>query len=292
MARFAYVNGRYRPMPQAAVHIEDRGFQFADGVYEVCEVRGGRLVDESAHLARLTRSLVRLSIARPMTVHSLRVVVRQVMIQNGIENGLIYIQVTRGAAPRSHAFPVKPTRPSLIVTARAADQPTRNKNALGIAVITVPETRWASVDIKTIALLPNVLAKQAAFEAGAQEAWFVAQDGLVNEGASSNVWIVNGDGVLVTPPKTAQILEGVTRAVVLKLSQSRGVDIEERRFSVNEALAAREAFVTSATALVTPVIRLDGIAIGEGGPGPVAVGLRLALLDNPDLAPRLAQFVA
>ena len=292
MARFAFVNGRYRPMAQAAVHIEDRGFQFADGVYEVCEVRGGRLVDEPAHLARLTRSLARLSIAPPIAMHSLRVVIRQVMIQNGIEDGLIYIQVTRGSAPRSHAFPQKPTRPSLVVTARGADRGARSKNALGIAVVTVPETRWLRVDIKTISLLPNVLAKQTAFEAGAQEAWFVGQDDLINEGASSNAWIVNGDGVLVTPPKTAQILEGVTRAAVLKLSRSQGIDIEERRFSVEEALAAREAFVTSATALVTPVIRLDGAAIGDGGCGPVAADLRLALLDNPNLAPRLAQFVA
>jgi len=186
MARYAYVNGRYWLMPEAAVHIEDRGFQFADGVYEVCELRGGHLVDEPAHLARLSRSLDRLSILPPMALPSLQVVIRQVTILNRIEDGLVYIQVTRGVAPRNHAFPVKPTRPSVVVTARGADLTARNKNALGISVVTVPETRWASVDIKTIALLPNVLAKQAALEAGAQEAWFVGEDGLVNEGASSN----------------------------------------------------------------------------------------------------------
>lgn len=291
MARFAYVNGRYRSMPAAAVHVEDRGFQFADGVYEVCEVRGGRLVEEEAHLARLARSLSRLSIPLPMALPSLQVVIRQVMIRNRIRDGLVYVQVTRGTAPRTHAFPVKPLRPSLVVTARAADQATKDKNTLGIAVVTVPETRWASVDIKTIALLPNVLAKQAAVDAGAQEAWFVGQDGLVNEGASSNAWIVNGEGVLVTPPSTAQILEGVTRAVVINLSHSMGIVVEERRFSVDEALAAKEAFVTSATALVTPVIRIDDRVIGDGRAGTVAVELRRALLDNADLAPRLAQFV-
>lgn len=291
MARFAYVNGRYRLMPEAAVHIEDRGFQFADGVYEVCEVRGGRLVDEPAHLARLSRSLDRLSILSPMALPSLQVVIRQVVILNNIKDGLVYIQVTRGAAPRNHAFPVKPTRPSLIVTARGADQAAKDKSARGIAVLTVPETRWANVDIKTIALLPNVLAKQAALEAGAQEAWFVGEDGLVNEGASSNAWIVSADGVLVTPPNSAQILEGVTRAVVMTLSRSQGIPLEERRFSVDEALAAKEAFVTSATALVTPVIRINDVMVGEGHPGDVAVGLRLALLDNANLGPRLAQFV-
>ena len=292
MARIAYVNGRYQPLPQATVHIEDRGFQFADGVYEVCEVRGGHLVDETRHLDRLERSLARLSLPPPMATHSLRVVIRQVMILNRIDDGLVYIQLTRGAAPRNHAFPVKPTRPTLVVTTRIADSAARAKNQLGIAVVTMPETRWAGVDIKTISLLPNVLAKQTAFEAGAQEAWFVGQDGLVNEGASSNAWIVHGDGVLVTAPNTAQILEGVTRAIVLEFSSSHGIAIEERRFSVDEARGAEEAFVTSATAIVTPVIRIDNVAIGEGKPGPVALGMRAALLSHADLAPRLAHFVA
>jgi D-alanine transaminase len=226
-----------------------------------------------------------------MAMHSLMVVIRQVTILNRIEDGLVYIQVTRGTAPRNHAFPVKPTRPSLVVTARAADQATKDKNALGIAVVTVPETRWTSVDIKTIALLPNVLAKQTAFDAGAQEAWFVGEEGLINEGSSSNAWIVKADGVLVTAPRTAQILEGVTRAVLIELSHSQGIVVEERRFSVDEALAAKEAFVTSATALVTPVIQIDDLRIGDGRAGAVAVGLRRALLDHADLAPRLAHYV-
>ncbi len=292
MSRIAYVNGRYAPLSEPLVNVEDRGFQFADGVYEVCEVREARLVDERRHLARLERSLTKLRIALPMSMLSLRVVVREVVLRNRIADGLAYIQVTRGAAPRGHAFPARPVRPTLVVTARSLDPKARARAEKGIAVITCPENRWPRVDIKTISLLPNVLAKQAAIEAGAAEAWFVDPDGMVNEGASSNAWIVTGEGALVTAPTTARILEGVTRAVVLDTAASLGLTFAERRFSVDEARAAREAFITSATTLVTPVIRIDSVPIGDGKPGKTALRLRTALSDNAELAPLLTQPLA
>jgi D-alanine transaminase len=292
MPRIAYVNGRYLPLEQAAVGVEDRGYQFADGIYEVCEVRGGRLVDEDRHLARLQRSLAKLGIEQPMSILSLRVVIREVVIRNRIRNGLVYVQITRGVAPRGHAFPAKPVRPSLVVTARRSDPAAVARAEKGIAVVTYPDIRWARVDIKTVGLLPNVLAKQAAVEAGAAEAWFVDRDGLVNEGASSNAWIVTRAGALVTAPTTAQILEGVTRAVVLDTAASLGLSFEERRFSLAEALDAREAFITSATALVTPVVEIDGVAIGGGRVGETAARLRQALLRTARLAPVLTSPLA
>jgi D-alanine transaminase len=292
MSRIAYVNGRYAPLAAPTINVEDRGFQFADGVYEVCEVRAGRLVDERRHLARLERSLARLRIAAPMSMLSLRVVVREVVRRNRIADGLAYIQVTRGVAPRGHAFPARPVRPTLVVTARPLDPKARGRAEKGIAVITCPENRWPRVDIKTISLLPNVLAKQAAIEAGAAEAWFVDADGLVNEGSSSNAWIVTGEGALATAPTTARILEGVTRAVVLDTAASLGLTFVERRFSVDEARAAQEAFITSATTLVTPVIRIDSAPVGDGKPGKTALRLRKALSDNAELAPLLTRPLA
>lgn len=276
MSRIAYVNGRYRPLAEASVSVEDRGFQFADGVYEVCEVREGRLVDESRHLARLERSLDKLAMVSPMAMRPLRIIMREVVRRNRIRNGLLYMQITRGAAPRAHAFPPPDTPPTIVVTARPSTVTSAAKD--GISVITVPETRWARVDIKTVSLLPNALAKQAAIEAGAQEAWFVGRDGLVNEGASSNAWIVR-DGAVVTAPASAQILEGITRAVVIETAQQLGLELKEQRFSVADALSADEAFVTSATANVTPVTRIDGKTIGSGAPGKVALTLRHALLE-------------
>lgn len=288
MSRVAYVNGRYRPWARASIHIEDRGFQFSDGVYEVCEVRGGRLVDEDRHLARLKRSLHKLRINPPKPLSALGVIMREIVRCNRIRDGLIYLQVTRGVAPRTHAFPTRQTEPTLIVTARSRDPNARRRAEEGIAVITVPENRWAGVDIKTISLLPNVLAKQAAIEAGAAEAWFVGADGLINEGAASNAWIVSANGALVTSPTTAQILEGITRMVVVATAAGLGLVVEERRFTVAEALAAKEAFITSATTLVTPVIRIDDAAIGGGAPGKAATMLRQALLEHASLGPVLA----
>ncbi|HEY0290866.1 MAG TPA: aminotransferase class IV, partial [Hansschlegelia sp.] len=196
MSRIAYVNGRYVPHAKAAVHIEDRGYQFADGVYEVCEVMNGVLIDETRHLARLARSLSELGIRPPMPDSALKVVLRETVRRNGVHDGIVYLQVTRGVSRRDHYFPPESVAPSIVVTARSADRAKANKAAeAGVAVITVPENRWPRVDIKSVALLPNVLAKQQAKDAGAKEAWYVDADGYVTEGGSTNAWIVTGEGV-------------------------------------------------------------------------------------------------
>ncbi|MGD9740216.1 MAG: D-amino-acid transaminase [Bauldia sp.] len=292
MARIAYVDGRYVPLRDARVHVEDRGYQFADGVYEVCEVRGGRLVDEALHMARLARSLGELRIVAPMQELALRTVMREVVRRNRVSDGLLYLQVTRGVAPRAHAFPSPAVRSVLVITVRRTAVNLTAAAATGIAVVTVPENRWARVDIKTVSLLPNVLAKQAAKEAGAAEAWFVDAGGYVNEGSSSNAWIVTRDGELVTAPTDAPILRGVTRTVALRTAQKLGLKFSERRFTVDEAHAAAEAFVTSATQLVMPVTTIDGRTIGNGEPGFTATALRKALLEETSIAPDLASPVA
>jgi D-alanine transaminase len=275
MSRIAYVNGRYLPRRDAAVNVEDRGYQFADGVYEVCEVRGGRLVDERLHLDRLQRSLAELRIAMPMSRTALGIVLRETIRRNRVRDGIVYLQVTRGVARRDHAFPPAGTAPSLVVTARTLDFAANDRIAAeGIAVVTVAENRWARVDIKSIALLPNVLAKQTAREAGAREAWFVDREGRVSEGASTNAWIVTRDGKVVTPPADNGILRGITRTVLIGLLKAHGLTFEERAFTVAEAHAAREAFVTAASQIVMPVIKIDGRAIGTGKPGPIATALR------------------
>jgi D-alanine transaminase len=271
----AYVNGRYVPHRDAAVHIEDRGYQFADGAYEVCEVRERRIVDGRRHIDRLLRSLDELRIAMPMSRAALDVVLREVIRRNRVENGIVYVQITRGVAPRDHAFPRAPTAPSLVVTARRLDIELRERTAeQGIGVITVPENRWPRVDIKSISLLPNVLAKQAAVEAGAREAWFVDPEGTVTEGCSSNAWIVTGDGTIVTRAPDHYILRGITRTVLLDVIAEQGFAFEERPFTVEEAYAAREAFATSASQIVLPIVRIDGRPIGNGAPGMVATTLR------------------
>jgi D-alanine transaminase len=277
MSRYAYVNGRYLPMHDAKVHIEDRGYQFSDGVYEVCEVRGGRLIDERRHLARLARSLGELRIRAPMSPKALGVVLREVVAKNRIGYGIVYLQITRGVARRDHAFPAPEVPPSLVVTARALNK-TRNEAlaAKGIAVISMPDNRWGRVDIKSIGLLPNVLARQAAIEQGAREAWFVDRAGAVTEGASTNAWIVSHTGTVVTRPADHAILRGITRTVLFEVIKAQGLAVEERAFTLAEAYAAREAFVTAATQIVLPVVRIDGHVIGDGNPGPVATALRRA----------------
>jgi len=275
MSRIAYVNGRYLPFAEATVHVEDRGYQFSDGVYEVCEVKGGHLVDEPMHMRRLQRSLGELKIAMPMSLAALRVVLRETVRRNRVCDGLVYLQVSRGVARRDHAFPATGTAPSVVVTARSADRTAAERvAAAGIAVITVPENRWDRVDIKAIALLPNVLAKQAAKDQGAKEAWFVGKDGYVTEGSSSNAWIISRDGKVITRPADHGILRGITRTVLLKVLKSQGLELEERPFTVEEAYAAREAFVTSASQVVMPVVQIDGRPIGNGAPGLVATALR------------------
>jgi D-alanine transaminase len=275
MSRIAYVNGRYLPRHAAMVHVEDRGYQFSDGIYEVCEVRGGRIIDERRHMARLQRSLDELRIAMPMAPAALGVVLRETIRRNRVRDGIVYLQITRGVARRDHAFPPPGTRPAVVVTARSLDAAAIERSANeGIAVITVADNRWARVDIKAVALLPNVLAKQAARERGAKEAWFVDAHGEVTEGASTNAWIVTADGRVLTRPADNGILRGITRSVLIDAIKAQGLAFEERCFTVGEALAAREAFVTSASQTVMPVVRIDGQPVGSGAPGPVAKNLR------------------
>jgi D-alanine transaminase len=274
MSRIAYVNGRYLPRERAAVSIEDRGFQFADGVYEVCEVRAGRIIDERRHMARLDRSLSELRIARPMSPAALAVVMRETIARNRVRDGIVYVEITRGAARRDFPFPPG-IRPSLIVTARSNDLARIEQMAAeGVAVVTVPDIRWGRVDIKSVALLPNVLAKQAAREQGAREAWLVDAQGRITEGASSNAWIVARDGKVVTHPLGQDILPGITRAVVLDVIMAQGLAFEERAFTLEEAYAAREAFMTSASQIVMPVVAINGRPVGNGAPGLIAAALR------------------
>jgi len=275
MSRIAYVNGRYLRFRDAKIHIEDRGYQFSDAVYEVCEVRGGRLIDARRHLARLKRSLDELRIPLPMSPRALGVMLRELAARNRIGYGLVYLQISRGVARRDLAFPPGPVPPAVVATARRLNS-TRNEAlaANGIAVVSVPDNRWGRVDIKSVGLLPNVLARQAAIDRGAREAWFVDKDGAVTEGASSNAWIVTAAGTLVTRHADHGILRGITRAVVLDVLKAQGLTVAERPFTLAEAYAAREAFITSATQTVMPVVAIDGYSIGDGKPGPVATALR------------------
>jgi D-alanine transaminase len=266
MARDAYVNGRYVPHERAAVHVEDRGFQFADGVYEVVGIRGGRLVDEEGHLDRLGRSLAELRISWPCDRRVLELRMRQLLDRNGVRDGLIYIQITRGAAPRDFRFPAA-ARPTLVMTTRRTRLAGNART--GVRVITIPDIRWKRRDIKTVGLLAQVLGKQEASERGAFEAWQVDEDGSVTEGTSSNAWIVTADGVLVTRPASHAILNGITRQSILKIAAEEGLRFEERPFRVEEAFAAREAFMSSATSFVTPVLKVDDRTIGDGTPGPL-----------------------
>lgn len=280
MSRIAYVNGAYQRHADAAVHIEDRGFQFADGVYEVCEVRHGYIVDLTRHLDRLDRSLKEIRIAGPMKRAALVVVIREVLRRNRIRNGLFYLQVTRGAARRDHVFPTEGTPSTLVVTAKRTDASLiAKKNAIGIRAITVPENRWDRVDVKTVGLLANVLARQAAKEEGAQEAIFVDLDGTVKEGAATNVWIVDQDGTLRTRHADHGILRGITRTTLMEVAATVGIEIEERAFSVEEMLAAREVFITAATSICFPVVAINGKIIANGHPGSVSQKIREAFFD-------------
>lgn len=284
MSRVAYVNGLYRPHGQAVVHVEDRGFQFADGVYEVWAVFDGRLADYDGHMTRLYRSLDELRISHPMGRVALGRVLRETARRNRVRDGIVYLQVTRGTARRDHPFPGEEVAPSVVVTARglnmaamAAMEATARR---GVAVVTHPDIRWGRCDIKTVGLLPNVLAKQAAREKGAYEAWMVDDMGLVTEGASTNAWIVDKDGKLRTRDAQSNILRGITRAALLALIAEHHLEFEERAFSVDDVKQAREAFFTSAGAFVTPAVSIDGARIGDGKPGPVALRLRELYLER------------
>jgi D-alanine transaminase len=280
MSRIAYVNGQYRPHTDAAVHVEDRGFQFADGVYEVCEVKHGLIVDLTRHLDRLDRSLSELRMASPMDRKALAIVIREVLRRNRVRNGIFYLQVTRGQSRRDHFFPAAGTTPTLVVTAKSVDPSVAMKKyETGIKVITLPENRWDRVDIKTVGLLPNVLAKQQAREAGAQDAIYIDRNGIVMEGASSNVWIVTPDGTLVTRPAEHGILRGITRTTLLDVAASLKLTVEEREFRMEDMLAAREVFFTSATGTCVPIIEVDGKPIANGHPGTVASSIREAFFE-------------
>lgn len=286
MARIVYVNGRYLPYAEAGVHVEDRGFQFADSVYEVCEVKGGALIDTTRHLARLARSLSELKIAVPMAERALRHVLSEVVRRNRVRNGIVYLQVTRGQAARDFLFPGPDTEPTLVALARSIDPAkVAAKAKQGIAIRSVPDQRWGRCDLKTVMLLPAALAKEAARTAGAQEAWFVDEAGFVTEGASSNAWIVRADGFVLTRPLDSRLLGGVTRATALEVLKAQGVPVEQRSFTIAEAQAAKEAFVTSASATVMPVVRIDGRAVADGKPGPVTLRLREKFHDLAEITP-------
>jgi len=281
MGRIAYVNGRFERHAEAFVHIEDRGYQFADAVYEVWALFDGKLSDPDGHFARLERSLSELQIDMPMSRSALTIVLRETVRQNRIRDGLLYLQVSRGVAPRDHAFPTTPIPPAIVVTAKAIDREAAEaKAAKGVSVITVPENRWGRCDIKTVGLLPNAMAKQAAKEKGAVEAWFVDELGFVTEGASSNAWIVTADGMVKTRDTNANILRGVTRYTLLDILQSEGIPIDQSPFTPAEALAASEAFITGAGALILPVVAMDGQPIGNGKVGPMASRLRRLYIDH------------
>ncbi len=273
MPRIAYVNGAYERASEAAVSIEDRGYQFADAVYEVWSVFDGRLADLAGHLNRLERSLSELQIAMPMPRTSLLVVLNEVVRRNRIREGLVYLQISRGVAPRDHVFPVN-VRPSVVITAKPVDRDAAaRKAAMGLKAISAPDIRWGRCDIKTVGLLPNVLAKQAAKEQGAGEVIFVDSAGLVTEGGSTNVYIVV-DGVIKTRSLTANILAGVTRLNLLPLVSESGIELREESFTLEEAKSAAEVFITAATSLVMPIVAIDDHKIGDGKPGPIACALR------------------
>lgn len=275
MSRLAYVNGAFVPHAHATIHIEDRGNQFADAVYEVWGVINGELTDFDGHLQRLDRSLSELQIRRPMSDRALSNILFRMVTLNRIRNGLIYLQVSRGTARRDHVFPAGDVPPSVMITAKAmSPQKAEARAQAGISVITQPDIRWGRRDIKTVSLLPNALAKQAAKEAGAAECWMIDGQGYVTEGAAANVWIVTRDDVLVTRPATNDILNGITRRIIFDLASREGLSFEERAFTRDEALQAREAFITSATSYLTPVVEIDGQPVGNGHPGSLSLQLR------------------
>lgn len=267
--RIAYVDGRYVPHGRAAVHIEDRGLQLADAIYEVCSVIGGKLMDEAEHLDRLERSLREIEMAMPMSRNVLQLVMRELVRRNRVRNGLLYLQVTRGAFRRDHSIPSVARRPTLIMTARdmgaSGSERLRTK---GITAMTRPDERWARRDIKTTQLLPNLLAKTTARKSGSWEAWLVDGEGFVTEGASTTAWIVDANGKLITRGLSNDILPGVTRRVILEAAAEGQLPVSERKFTPAEAIAGREAFISSAAG-VFPVTAIDGKRIGDGQPGPI-----------------------
>ena len=282
MSRIAYVNGRFTRHRDAAVHIEDRGYQFGDAVYEVIAIQDGRFVDEEPHLDRLDRSLGELRMAAPVAMSALKRILRETVRRNRVRNGIVYLQISRGVARRDHSFPAH-RNSALVVTARS----TRRKSkamASGISVVTTEDLCWKRCDIKTVGLLPNVLAKQMASEAGAYEAWMVAADGSVTEGTSANAWIVTAGREVVTRPPTNAILNGITRRTVRAIAEKAGYTVVERNFTLDEACNAAEAFLTSTTSHVMPVVGIDGKPVGAGSPGPLTAALQAHYADHAGTA--------
>lgn len=277
MSRIVYVNGEYLPEEDAKISVFDRGFLFADGVYEVTSVLDGRLIDNAAHLARLQRSLDELRMASPLPMTEIEAAQREVVRRNDLVEGALYLQVSRGAADRDFAFP-RDARPSLVMFTQAKNLSANPAAAKGWSVITIEDIRWKRRDIKTVQLLAPSLAKQAALDAGADDAWLI-EDGHVTEGTSNNAWIVKG-GKLITRPASNAILHGITRRAVMRLAEEDGIGLEERFFTAEEAKSADEAFVTSATSFVMPVVRIDETLIGNGNPGSVTMRLRQLYLEE------------
>jgi D-alanine transaminase len=287
MARIVYVNGRYLPWGEARVHAEDRGFQFGDAIYEVCEVRGGRLIDEVRHMDRLERSLAELKIPAPMSRPALSRVLRETIRRNRVTDGSVYLQVSRGTRPRDFLFSdAENMVPTVVCLSRPMSQARAEAQAeVGIGVRSMPDIRWGRCDIKTVMLLPASLAKEAARDIGAKEAWFLDENGFVTEGASSNAWIVDSHGRLITRALSPDILRGVTRTTLIDLLKRDGIELVERPFTLAEAKAAREAFSTSATSVVMPVVTIDGSPIGNGAPGLLSTRLRAAFHSVAAVAP-------
>jgi D-alanine transaminase len=281
MSRIAYVNGAYVSHHKGQIHIEDRGYQFADGVYEVVCVYKGYFLDEEAHLKRLFSSLGEIKLSLHHSLEALRFIMREIKAQNNLENGLIYIQATRGTAPRYHPFP-KTIKPSLVITAKHMLYPGESQPLKGYKVITLPESRWSRCDIKSIGLLPNVLAKQESIEQGYDDAWFMGEEGVITEGTASNAWIVDFKGILRTHPINDNILKGITRTTLLKIAKEHSLPFEEKAFTYEELLGAREAFLSSATTFATPVTHVNGQAIGAGGAGQITLKVRQLYLKNVD----------
>lgn len=272
MSRVAYVNGRYLRHAEAQVHVEDRGYQFSDGVYEVILIKNGKMIDEEQHLERLKKSLSSLEINPPMKRAPMRHVMKELIKRNKFRNGIVYIQITRGVAAREHSFP-KYSKPALVMTARRIATKTSDEIEAGVKVITIDDIRWKRCDIKSTSLLPNVLGKQTARRQGAYEAWMVDASGFVTEGTSTNAWIVTTDGKLITAELGSNILSGITRDTFIKIIHELNYKLEERQFSVEEAKNAREAFFTSSTSFLTPVSEIDGVVIGNGRAGSVSMEL-------------------
>ena len=278
MDQIAYVNGSFVPLADAKVSILDRGFLFADGIYEVAAVLDGKLIDNASHLARLERSVGEIALQLPETIDRIQQIQKELVARNELINGMVYLEVTRGAdTGRDFAFP-KGVTPTLIMFTTVKDIVNAESAKTGINVITVPDIRWARRDIKSVALLAQVLAKQAAAEVGAGEAWMI-EDGKVTEGGSSSAFILTQDDVLVTRQNGSEILPGCTRKAVVKLAEERQLRVEERAFSIEEALKAKEAFITSASSFVQPVVSIDGKTVANGKPGPVATRLREIYVD-------------